>query len=268
MQFLKHKKHEAVEVFRFGYSPFGKPYMTVYCYYLDGLLIDTAQRNCEKLVLETFQNKPIEQIALTHWHEDHTGNLSTLATAHHAKVLAHPITQEKLRKGFKIHPYEKFLFGKIKPFHGQLLDNQAFIETNSYKLVPIFTPGHSEDHTVFLEKNNGWLFAGDLWVGVKIRVFRKDEKFWQQVESFKKVLEYDFDVLFCGHNPRLKNGKELLEQKLQYFEDFGGKVLVFHQKGLTNKEIIKALERKESLLIKALFSFDVSLEHMIEAAKG
>ena len=266
MQYLKHQKHEAVEIFQFGYSPIGKPLMSVNCYYLDGLLIDSAQSNCEKKVLETFREKPIEKIILTHWHEDHSGNAAVLAKQHNVPILAHKITQEKLRNGFKIHLYEKYLFGKTKTFDGQLLDNQQVIKTENFELTPIFTPGHSADHTVFLEKNHGWLFSGDLWVGIKIKVFRRDEKFWQQVDSFKKVLNYDFEVLFCGHNPRLKNGKELLQQKLQYFEDFGGKVLDFHKKGLTNKQIIKALGRKDSLLMKTLFSFDVSLEFMVDAA--
>ena len=266
MQYLKHRKFADVDMYRFGYSPIGKPWLSVYCYLIDNVLIDTAQSNCQKKVLETFQNKSIEKILLTHWHEDHSGNTAKLAKQHNAQVFAHSFTKEKLHKGFDILPYEKFLFGKTEPFKGQIADFQGIIETLNHKLIPIFTPGHADDHTVFLEKEQGWLFSGDLYVGVKIRIFRKDELFWPQVESFKKVLIYDFDVLFCGHHPRLKDGKLMLTQKLQYFEDFGGKAIHFYQQGLSVKEIMKAMRLRENSLLKLLLSNDVSIAYMIEAA--
>jgi len=266
MQYLKHQKFADVEMFRFGYSPIGKPWLSVYCYLIDNVLIDTAQTNCQEKVLKAFENKTIDKILLTHWHEDHSGNTAKLAKLHNAQVYAHPFTQEKLSQGFDILPYEKFLFGKIKPFRGKMSDFETIIETPNHKLYPIFTPGHAEDHTVFLEKENGWLFSGDLYVGVKIRVFRKGEQFWPQVEAFRKVLTYDFDVLFCGHHPRLKDGKKMLAQKLQYFEDFAGKAQHFHEKGFNAKEIMKAMRFRENSLLKLLLSNDVSVEYMIEAA--
>jgi glyoxylase-like metal-dependent hydrolase (beta-lactamase superfamily II) len=265
MQYLKHQKFADVDMYRFGYSPIGKPWLSVYCYLIENVLIDTAQSNCQEKVLKTFQNKPIEKILLTHWHEDHSGNTAKLAKQHNAHVFAHPFTKEKLRQGFDILPYEKFLFGKIEPFQGQITDFQGIITTQNHKLLPIFTPGHADDHTVFLEQEQGWLFSGDLYVGVKIRVFRKGEQFWPQVDAFKKVLTYDFDVLFCGHHPRLKDGKKMLAQKLQYFEDFAGKTLHFHQKDLKINEIMHAMRLRENSLLKILLSNDVSVEYMIEA---
>ncbi|WP_435357502.1 MBL fold metallo-hydrolase [Emticicia sp. SJ17W-69] len=266
MQYRKHRKFADVDMYRFGYSPIGKPWLSVYCYLIDRVLIDTAQSNCQEKVVATFQNKAIEKILLTHWHEDHSGNTTKLAQLHNSKVYAHPFTKEKLRTGFDILPYEKFLFGKTTPFEGQIGDFQDLIETTNHKLTPIFTPGHADDHTVFLDKDHGWLFSGDLYVGVKIKVFRKGEQFWQQVDSFKKVLAFDFDVLFCGHHPRLKDGKLMLAKKLQYFEDFGGKTLFLHQKGLSTKEIMETMKLRENNLLKLLLSNDVSVTYMIEAA--
>ncbi len=266
MQHLKHQKFADVEMYRFGYSPIGKPWLSVYCYLLDNVLIDTAQAKCQNKVLKTFANKQIDKILLTHWHEDHSGNTARLATQHNAQVFAQPFTQQKLRAGFEVLPYEQFLFGKIEPFGGQMSDYQGIIKTTNHKLLPIFTPGHAQDHTVFLEQNQGWLFAGDLYVGVKIRFFRKGEQFWPQVEAFRKVLNYDFDVLFCGHHPRLKDGKAMLAKKLQYFEDFGGRVMFFHQKGLSTREIIQAMLLRDNPLLKLLLSNDVSVAYMIEAA--
>jgi glyoxylase-like metal-dependent hydrolase (beta-lactamase superfamily II) len=105
MQYLKHQKFADVEMFRFGYSPIGKPQLSVYCYLIDNVLIDTAQTNCQEKVLKAFENKIIDKILITHWHEDHSGNTAKLAKFHNAQVYSHPFTQEKLREGFEILPY-------------------------------------------------------------------------------------------------------------------------------------------------------------------
>lgn len=266
MQFLTSKTHANVGMYRFGYSPFGKPLLSVYCYRVDDLLIDTAQRNCEHKVLSTFQDHQINKVVLTHWHEDHAGNAETLANFHNAEIYAPQQCIDQLVNGFKILPYERFLFGSIRPITKEIHSVEEQIISQNYVLDPIFTPGHSKDHTAYLEKSEGWLFAGDLFVGVEIKVFRKGEQFWQQVESFKRVLEYDFEVIFCGHHPRLKGGKRWMQRKLQYFEDFGGKVQELYFQGNSTPEIIKIMNLSENLLTKILTSNDVSLFYMVEAA--
>ncbi|UTA67624.1 MBL fold metallo-hydrolase [Emticicia sp. 21SJ11W-3] len=266
MQYLKHRKFADVELFRFGYAPIGKPWFNVYCFVFDHVLIDTAQAHCREKVKATFKDKRIEKILLTHFHEDHSGNVAALAIEHKAEVFAHAATQEKIKKGFGLHPYEKVLFGHITPYESHIHHFPAIIETPNHQLVPIYTPGHSDDHTVFLEPNKGWLFSGDLFVGIRIRVFRKGEKFWQQVASMKNILQYNFDVLFCGHHPRLKDGKQQLQAKLQYFEDFGGHARGLHQKGLPVKDIMRTMKLRENHLMRLLLSNDVSVRYMVEAA--
>ena len=266
MQYLTLKTHQGVSTYRFGYSPVGKPYLSVYCYKLDDLLIDTAQRNCEKKVLNTFQDADINKILLTHWHEDHSGNAEALANFHKATVYAPNQCLNKLKDGFNVLPYERILFGEIRPLTQDILPFPKVIITENHRLIPVFTPGHSEDHTVFIEPNEGWLFAGDLFVGIEIRFFRKGEKFWPQVASFKRILEYDFEVIFCGHHPRFSGGKEWMQRKLQYFEDFGGNVKQLHKKGFSVKEIMREMKLKENTLLNLLLSNDVAIKYMVEAA--
>jgi len=262
---LKKKIFEQVEVYKFGYAPIAKPLMTVCCFYVDKLLIDTAQYNARKKVLKTFQDKKIDQIALTHWHEDHTGNAAGLYLQHKPTIFAHPFTAQKLHTGFSVLPYEQYMFGKIKPYAVPTKPFPEKITTDKFEFVPIHTPGHSEDHTIFLEPRKGWLFAGDLFVSKKIKYFRRGEDLGEQIESIKKILQYDFEVIFCGHFPQFKNGKQLFQQKLQYFEDFYGKVKHYYQKGLDSKAIMKAMHLKEVYWLKYATFCDVSVEMMVQS---
>jgi glyoxylase-like metal-dependent hydrolase (beta-lactamase superfamily II) len=115
MQHLKTKQYGPVKAFELGYHWPGLPTFTVHIYYIDGLLIDTGQYNCRHTVLSLFKQLPLQQIALTHWHEDHIGNVSTLYNHFHPTIFADPLTAEKVRQGFDIMLYEKYFFGKIRP---------------------------------------------------------------------------------------------------------------------------------------------------------
>jgi glyoxylase-like metal-dependent hydrolase (beta-lactamase superfamily II) len=265
MQTLKKKYFDSVEIFKFGYAPIGKPLMTVCNYWLDGLMIDTAQINARRTVLKAFQDKKISQIALTHWHEDHIGNTDIFYQKYKPILYAHPFTAQKVQEGFKVLPYEQYMFGRIQPSSIPFQDFPEKIETDRYTLLPIHTPGHSIDHTVFLEPQQGWLFAGDLFVSTKIKYFRQGEDLGEQIESIKKVLQYDFEVIFCGHYPQFKNGKELFRQKLQYFQDFYGQVSHLYHQGKSLKEIMKVLALKEAYWLKWATFGDVSVAHMVNS---
>ncbi|MEM9982555.1 MAG: MBL fold metallo-hydrolase, partial [Bacteroidota bacterium] len=188
---------------------------------------------------------------------------AALQAQHQPTIYAHPFTQQKVQQGFHVLPYERFLFGKIKPTRAAIQPFPAAIETDRYTLTPIATPGHSSDHHVFLEKQQGWLFSGDLYVGVKIKYFRKGEDIGQQIASLEKVLQYDFDVLFCGHTPQRKGAKDCLSAKLHYFQDFYGTVLSYWQKGYPPRQIMRQMKRKEVYWLKLLTFNDVSLQHMM-----
>ena len=140
------------------------------------------------------------------------------------------------------------------------------IAVGDVSLEVIHTPGHSKDHTVFLEKNRGWLFSGDLYIGERIKFFRSDEHFFDQIISLKKVLELDFETLFCGHNPSLAEGKLKIKNKLQYFEDLYGNIKKLLEKGFSEKAVIKALDRKDDRRVKWITMGNISFANMLRSA--
>ena len=255
---------DGVKAIKMGHAYVGKPFFFVQVYWLDGLLIDSGQRKMKNHLLNFVQGLPVEQIALTHHHEDHSGNIKALQELYpQVSIWAGDETRSLVKSGYKIKNYQKFVFGNMPPTEG-LLPFPKEIKTSKYALKPIFTPGHSPDHYAFLEKQKGWLFSGDLYLG-KIKFTRQDENVPQMIESIKKVLQYDFEVFFCAHHPRLKDGKQHMQAKLQYLEDLQGKVRQLHSQGHSIQEIIPLLGRKEAKLGKFITSNDIGVDYLIRS---
>ncbi|AQG81645.1 MBL fold metallo-hydrolase [Spirosoma montaniterrae] len=257
-------QHGPVRGFRFGYSPtrLMRP-VPVWCYYLNGLLIDTAQRNMQRDVLRTFARYQIGQIALTHFHEDHSGNAAALRGQHNCPVLAGPLTAERIATTFPLLPYERFWFGQIEPCPGALpLPN--LLTAGPYTLRPIATLGHSDDHYVFLEEREGWLFAGDFYIG-NLKVFRRGENIHQMIAATRHLLTYDFDTVFCGHNPVLTGGRRAVERKLHYLETLVERVQDAHRRGVRGQALVRAAGLQEQWWLRAFTTNDVSSMYIIES---
>jgi len=260
------ERHGDVLSLSFGYNPIGRPtpIMTVYCYLIDGVLIDTAQKNMRRHVLSAISENRIDRILLTHHHEDHSGNAAKISEARNVAVYGHPLTRNKMSRGFRILPYQRVIWGRSSVVDVNPLPER--IETDRFVLRPVHTPGHSKDHTVYLEEENGWLFSGDLYLGEKIKFFRSDERFKEQIDSLKRILCYDFDALFCAHRPSLRKGKEKLEKKLAFLEDFYGRVGTFLGKGFSEEAIVRRMDTKQDRKIRWMTMGNACMENMIRSA--
>jgi glyoxylase-like metal-dependent hydrolase (beta-lactamase superfamily II) len=264
MNVIETDQFEQVQMIRLGYGPIGSPLMSVWMYVLDGLVIDTGQHQMAKAVKTLLREKKISRIALTHHHEDHSGNAAMLCSLHAIPVMGHPLAAAKLKRGFAIRPYQYLVWGKAPAV--AVLPLTGVIETERFSLLPIKTPGHSKDHIVFLEKQHGWLFAGDLYLGERIKYFRSDERLGDQIASLKKVLQFEFDALFCAHNPCLTNGKSRIRNKLQFLEDFSGQVKHLAAKGFSERAVIKAMDPAKDRLTKWITMGNVSFANMVRSA--
>ncbi len=264
MNLLKKHFFGETEAFQLGFGPVGPPVMSVFFYLIDGLLIDTGQRNMRKYVTELLRDKSPEQLVLTHHHEDHSANAAAIRKLHGVRVMGHPLTVEKMLGPFNVLPYQHLIWGRAEKT--DIIPLPPVVETRRFRFRPIHTPGHSKDHTVYLEEKNGWLFSGDLYLGDKIKFFRSDERIRDQITSLQKVLESDFDALFCAHRPCLENGKVRLKNKLDFLEDFYGKVLMLSQKGFSEKAIIRDMGNGSDRFAKWLTMGNVSFANMVRSA--
>lgn len=254
----------AVEAFTLGFGPLGPPMMTVTFYLVEGTLVDTGQSRMREAALALLEGRRIDRILLTHHHEDHGGNAAAFQRRHGAPVLAHPLTAEAFRSGFRLRPYQRFLWGRSEPAAVEPIGGS--IEAGRFRFLPLHTPGHSPDHTVFLEPDEGWLFSGDLFLGERIKFFRADERFHDQIVSIRRVLRLDFDALFCGHNPVVRGGRARLAAKLAFLEELYGEIRRRKARGETLSAVIRALDPRLDRRVKLITGGNASFAHMVRSA--
>lgn len=261
------EKHDFGDVHgvEMGFAPIGRPFMTVYFYQVDGILIDTGQHHMQRYALDLLETlAPIHRILLTHHHEDHSGNAAALHKASGAPLYAHPLTIAKLRPGFRIRPYQHLVWGSAPAVVPAPLP--ARIVSDQITLVPLHTPGHSRDHTVFFEAERGWLFSGDLFIGERIKFFRADEDIHAQITSLRKVRALAFDSLFCAHNPSPTDGPRKIGAKLAFLEALRERVRALHQKGCPENEIIARLDPRRDRFVKWFTTGNASFANMVRSA--
>ncbi|KAF2210173.1 hypothetical protein CERZMDRAFT_46054 [Cercospora zeae-maydis SCOH1-5] len=148
------------------------------------ILVDTGQGRKEwiDLIANTLQSQSIQisHVLLTHWHGDHTGGLSDLIAF-----------DNRLRH----------VIYKWKPDGGQCeMRNRQIFRTEGATLEALHLPGHAEDHTCFLLKEENALFTGDNVLG---HGFSTSDNLVQYVASLRTMLTLRCDVGYPGHGERI-----------------------------------------------------------------
>jgi len=220
-----------------GYTP---PFrLVIWLYIVDGVLIDAGANNILKKIKPLLQREKIDCVAVTHIHEDHTGTAAWIKDNLKIPVYlpANSIDEAAMRSDIPL--YRRLVWGNREAFTADPLPQ--FIETKNFKLEVIEAPSHHKDHVVFYEKNNGWLFSGDVYISRKQQVALIDENIGDAIKTLSKLVKLDVDKIFCGHSGIQSNGKEKLQSKLDFFLDIQHKVNTLKKEGLTLKEIDKRL---------------------------
>ncbi len=261
---VKKKKFGKIWGFEIGYSLINKPIKTVHIYSIDHIWIDTGQSKASSIIPKLVQATKPHSAYLTHYHEDHTGNVKLLNEKLKIPVYGNKQTAKILEKGFNILPYENLMFGAAESTKIKTVKDK--FSTDQYEFEIISTPGHSKDHQCFYEKNQGWLFSGDAFVAEKIKYFRREENIYEQIKSLEKLVSLDFELLLCAHFPRKTNAKKALVNKLDYFCNVYNEVENLWNQGLDSKQIMKKLSIKEKIFIKYATFGDVSAEYLIKSA--
>ncbi|MFO7262922.1 MAG: MBL fold metallo-hydrolase [Bacillaceae bacterium G1] len=253
MWIKKQFRQESIHGVEMGIANIGVPgfALSVHCFVVDGVLIDTGSQSLEKAFIPFFQQQDIDQVVITHYHEDHTGCAAYLQETRKVPIYMNEMTIAYCQKEADYPAYRKIFWGKRRPFQAQPI-GQTFTSRRANWDV-IETPGHSADHLAFLNRETGQLFTGDLYCHEKTKVILREESIPNIMASLRKVLTYDFQEVFCCHAGYLPDGRTALQRKLDYLEDLQGNILRMHKKGMTPEEIRRQLFPKKYPII--FFSF-------------
>ena len=261
---IENLQYEEVRGFRFGYTPIGQPWLFTYLYHVDGLLIDTGQRKARKSILDATDSLDIEQIFITHHHEDHSGNIRPIQQRHNCPVYGSAGCSQLMKNPPALSLAQKLTWGSRPAFNNIVVaDGELRTPNHVFQIIPI--PGHAADMVALYEPEKKWLFSADLFINRYIGYFLSDESIADQISSIRNILDLDFKVLFCSHNPQLSAPKDKLMQKLRYLERVFEQVAAMHDKGYKSEQIFKTLGLKENRLVKYLSAGQLSKMNMVKS---
>lgn len=214
--------------------------LRVYVYFVDGALIDTGPARlgnaCHAFVASLPQ--PVQQVALTHLHEDHCG-MATYFSEAEIPVYCHREYVATTTDPIGQPLYRRLFWGRPRTFVTVPFEER--FTTDRYSFHVIETPGHADEHVVLHETTQGWLFAGDLFVSPRVHTVMRHENLPRLMQSIRRALQLDFETLFCAHAGIVTDGKAALARRLQTLEDIEGRVHELATKGWTVRRVSRQL---------------------------
>ena len=204
----------------------------------------------EQLAAYGFQIGDIDQILLTHHHEDHIGLVNYIIDQNPIPVYAHPLALPRLDFTEEYQIQKKTFFSQLYRQYGceeiaqkRLLKMQQTMENSEHlkikttitalhhddmldDLQVIAVPGHSPDSIMFYDQQTKWLFVGDLvmYKGTTNAIIDHNEEgqllptVMQYRNSLELCLKYDVSTVFSGHQQVFSDLPEIIQKNLSRIE--------------------------------------------------
>lgn len=215
-------------------------------YRIGDTLIDCGPSGQWQHLKPFFEEQPVRQVLITHYHEDHSGNSCNFNDHFNVLPSAHEHTRLMLARGFKLALPSRYFWGGVPQAVTQPIPDKIHLQDGA-EVIPIHVPGHSVDMQCYFVPDRGWMFTGDLYIAKVIKFMHIKEDMPQQVEDIRRVLACDFETIFCPHRGVVENGKQAMQDKLDYILDLCGNAQKLHQQGKPVKVIARELLGKEEM---------------------
>ncbi|MEN6389169.1 MAG: MBL fold metallo-hydrolase [Syntrophomonas sp.] len=213
--------------------------MNVYYYFMDGVLIDTGPSNLADVSIPFFKQHPIQQVVLTHIHEDHSGMAAWLQKNKQVPIYLHPGSLEEALKEPELAAYRIDIWGRRRAFEAAPMPDNLYGDKYIFNIID--TPGHYRHHKAVFLKEKGWLFSGDLITVLRPTAIFSDENLTEMISSIQNLLSLPFNTVLCAHTGIHRNGRDLFTRKLDYLLSLQAQILELRADGLSNVEICQKL---------------------------
>ena len=215
--------------------------ISVGMFVVDGLLIDAGATKMAEPSGDFWKESNISQVVITHNHDDHAGGCRWIQDNLNIPIYLHPDSIEEAGS-VVVHPkYGNEIWGVLQPYTALPMPKTISTASGKYSFETIDSPGHHPCHIALYERNQKWLFTGDLYLGTKMFFCYKDENIKQLLVTLEKMLELDFDTVFCAHAGFVENGKIRLQKKLDYLKNLQLQVSELREGGMSDKDITAEL---------------------------
>jgi glyoxylase-like metal-dependent hydrolase (beta-lactamase superfamily II) len=228
-----------------------RPLFWTGAYLVDGLLVDCGPPATVRELLRALEGRRVEQLVLTHHHEDHVGAAPRLRAERGLVPRIHHLGVPLLARGFLQERYRRLVWGPRPRFAAEPLGES--LATRSLRFEVVHTPGHSVDHVCLFEPERGWLFTGDLFLAERLKYLRSDEELAALIESLERVNRLPLREVFCAHRGPLRDGPGALRRKAEGLAFLRGRVLELLGQGLPEAEVARRAVGPEGFLTWASF---------------
>jgi ribonuclease/clavin/mitogillin len=212
----------------------------VSAYLVRGVLIDTGFHRARREMSEAVDTLHVRGAIVTHWHEDHAGNVELFA-ARGIPLLVRDETAAILRRRPPVRLYRRAVWGHPPPLRSAVEP----LEPGSLEVI--HTPGHSPDHQVVWDAASDTVFGGDLWLGVRSRVMHESEDPYVIIESLRRVLALRPVRLFDAHRGLVANATTAFQAKIDWLSDTIGEIERRVAAGWSDRAIVQRVLGGEEL---------------------